>query len=1138
MEPSALFRNASTSRNELFAKLKPCCVAISKVVLRPPDQLVAAGSSAHLLQLTDQLCGILSDQIKHNAAALDPKMAEYVFFPLSYIFKEKDKYAARVLENCIRCLGMLVQHGWRSAVSTEMAQQLLMLLTFLIAGVPGKDKGPPPPEETALESYRTLAILIRTACLSPLVSESLVDAAGPPSLAHAVTVILEGVTDGTTVDIQLAALDALGALFITMKDRAALASFLPGTVSALSKLLSPPSSMKTQRRILIRGLDVLRGVLTKLLGDIHNRDALRQLEGLRSAKAKEEDAQVKEEPPRLLSASWLKASVSQIKVALALVLKLRSHGAEDVRGAIEKLCLSLLDECHTSLADCAVFLVESAIITWKDDPEPQGPRFDRLQLDLSGVSQNSVLPATLEINTTLQDLAMIYPELQDTTKAVVYNWVTSLPRVMQASEESLKQQSIRSLSKGYRLAKAMQIDSSTLHAGLSSALRDSVVALTAAPSQKDSMSEVDTAEDDTTGLMALAKQDTQAPTFKPAILSHGSQKTTREALLELVANIGPPSQQAQLASGMLDCARDSEGIDQIAQYWLSFELSKAALSNCSELDAFIDFSAADTADGPEEIFNELYSFSVSVLVSHSDSNEVDWRLEATALEVTSFAASRSGESFRPELIDVLYPTATFLGSQVPQLRARAVATLNGLASSCGYQSVSELIIDNADYMVNSVSLRLNTFDITPASTQVLRMMIQLTGPRLIPFLDDVVASIFAALDNYHGYPAFVERLFSVLSEVVNQGVKSDVLLLESNKAGTVDHRKRSRQTITVNEIESDILERREQKRRRRLEEENDDVEEIATGHPKEPWKSEAAELLKKKQEELDGTGADGESDSGQEVEKAKPPPTPTYALLTKVANLTQHYLTSPSPTLRKSLLDLLTTASTAMAADEDSFLPLVNSLWPVLITRLRDAEPYVVAAACRAIAAVAGGAGDFLASRVKTEWWGNLGPWCRRAKAEAQASARGTGRSGGKSHGASKAGVSYLNLATTTDIVLPHHRSGSSSAIESRKPAVSGGLGRFAQAALVWEAAVELLAALALHVRLEDDVFDQLLELLGDELEKKGQVREALEAVNADAVWLALYERGAAVPEFSLPAMDGVAFARVDPVLQAVGSKA
>ena len=61
--------------------------------------------------------------------------------------------------------------------------------------------------------------------------------------------------------------------------------------------------------------------------------------------------------------------------------------------------------------------------------------------------------------------------------------------------------------------------------------------------------------------------------------------------------------------------------------------------------------------------------------------------------------------------------------------------------------------------------------------------------------------------------------------------------------------------------------------------------------------------------------------------------------------LTQHYLTSPTPTLRKSLLDLVGTVSPALAGDENAFLPLVNTLWPVVVSRLYDGEGYVVVAA-------------------------------------------------------------------------------------------------------------------------------------------------------------------------------------------------
>ncbi len=129
---------------------------------------------------------------------------------------------------------------------------------------------------------------------------------------------------------------------------------------------------------------------------------------------------------------------------------------------------------------------------------------------------------------------------------------------------------------------------------------------------------------------------------------------------------------------------------------------------------------------------------------------MDRRLKAIALEVTAFAPVVFRPEFRPELIDVLYRIDISRVTR-PSATEPRDHHLNILAASCGYSSVSDSIVDNADYMVNSVSLRLNTLDISPASTKVLTMLIHLTGPKLIPFLDDVVKAIFAALDNYHGY---------------------------------------------------------------------------------------------------------------------------------------------------------------------------------------------------------------------------------------------------------------------------------------------------------------------------------------------------------------------------------------------------
>ncbi len=406
-------------------------------------------------------------------------------------------------------------------------------------------------------------------------------------------------------------------------------------------------------------------------------------------------------------------------------------------------------------------LVESAIIA-SNSEEPQATDLGQLDTSIS-------LQGMTRTSTTLRDLSDIYPELDDTVKSTVYNWITSLPRAMQSSDESVKQHAVRNVQKGIQLVRGSRIKSSTLEDSLGTALKDSIVALVLG-SKAAKVTSDDGLDEALSGSSALAIPERQLQDFRPVLMAQESQKRVRSDIRALIANFGSQSQQTILADQMLSYVRDSEGVDQISAYWLSFELLKAASSSAAEFESFVDFAAlTDGKDETEAAFQELYSFSVSTLAARSAGDEADWRLEALALEVAAFAASRMRESFRPELIDVLYPVATFLGSEHGQLRSHAITTLNSIAAYCGYGSVSELIVNNADYMVNSVSLRLNTFDISPASTKVLRMMVALTGPRLIPYLDDVVAAIFAALDNYHGYPLFVEGLFSVLSEVVTPG---------------------------------------------------------------------------------------------------------------------------------------------------------------------------------------------------------------------------------------------------------------------------------------------------------------------------------------------------------------------------------
>ncbi|KAH7326379.1 armadillo-type protein [Stachybotrys elegans] len=1044
-------------RNALFLRLKPCCVGISQLAIK---EAASPKAAQELIHLTGQLLQILEVQVERDPSVLDEKLAEYVFFPLYYIFRQIDQYPARLVETCVKTLTILIQHGWGSKLTAKLVQQILNLLVYILNGVPGSDRKDKLAEETELEALRAFKVLFKTASSSTVAASGLSDPENIPALGHGITVILEEVLNGSTPEAQVEALQCIIELYGALRDQEALASFLPGVASSLTKLLSTPARHK---KIVIKdALETTRLVLTRVLSDMRTRSVLAS----KDAAAEEPDDN------KILSSAWLKATAAQLKLALSTMMKLRTSDEPEVQEALERLCIALLDECHHTLSNCASFLVETAMV-----------------LD-SGVSRISLT------HTSLSDLVSIYPELAETVKTVLYNWVSGLPHAMQTSDEAVKQHAIKNLSKGIQLLRNLGIDSPTLNESLQTSLRDSILALiTESKNPQDGY--IPQFHMLTDGSQEVT--DLQEGQYQSILLPQGSQLRVRSGLLGLIQTIAASSQGSNIASAMLEFTRESASESQIAAFWLCFEVVKSSFASAAEEGSLLDLSAFSGADDANDaVFRDLYAFSVEVLDLHTDIEPADWRLEAIALEVTAYAAQRSGVAFRPELIDVLFPITSFLGSENLHLQNHAIVTLNSLSKSCQYQNVSELLVDNVDYMVNSVSLRLNSLDISPASTQVLRMMIRLAGPRLIPFLDDVVESIFAALENYHGYPTFVENLFSVLKETVEQGVRSDQLLLKGQEEHKADHRKK----LPKDEAFRSLMEFLDKQDARREQDAADDIKaELSRGHPDKPWKESEAD-----------DKPEGEDDQTAPKEGEKPPNSPTYRLLERISSLSQYYLTSPIPELRRTLLELVSTASTALSADEDAFLPLVNAIWPVIITRLRDPEAYIAIEACSTLSHLCAASGDFISSRFKTEWWDGLGKWCRGVKRQAAGSSSAS-RLRSARPGIEDSGQKVLipiRSASGLEVMAP----------SAKEPSSSGALGQHASSHRLWEAVAQMLTSIVSFVRLDEEMFDEILELLAEVMEGKPEVKDALEAINADAVWLVRYERGL-VEKLPTPTVDG-----------------
>jgi hypothetical protein len=520
-----------------------------------------------------------------------------------------------------------------------------------------------------------------------------------------------------------------------------------------------------------------------------------------------------------------------------------------------------------------------------------------------------------------------------------------------------------------------------------------------------------------------------------------------------------------MASEMLEYARSASGPSLLSSFWLSSQILRYASSKNQDFDEFFE-SSLTLSDDQDVAGQGLFSYSLSVL-RNEDEAVSDWRMQAIALEVIADTAQYFKQDFRTELVDILYPVAQLLGSPNASLREHAITCLNIISTACGYANASEMIVKNADYMVNAISLRLDTFDISPQAPQVLVMMIRLVGPSLLLYLDDVVGSIFAALDNFHGYHRLVEALFTVLGEIVSVGSESNQLQITNGPS--LFHRKTTPRYPSVEDIANIISEKPSREEETPLAKER---------VPHAPWKS-AKELLNEAE-----APPDEEDEEMASTEITKAPPTKTYTMLQSIARLSQHYLTNASPVLRAKLLGLISTSSIALYEDEDSFLPLVNDIWPVVIKRLYDDESFVVIAAANAVAEICRSAGDFLSTRISVEW------------------------------------VELVKLAKQSKASFASEKRG------------KGGRGSYSQASQVWEAMIGLLTAVVGYVRIDDRMFDDVLEIFGDLVWQRENIKAASDVVNSDAVWLILQNLGKN-KRLDTPTMEGFTFTRIDTTLSA-----
>ncbi|WAR14791.1 TTI1-like protein [Mya arenaria] len=110
-----------------------------------------------------------------------------------------------------------------------------------------------------------------------------------------------------------------------------------------------------------------------------------------------------------------------------------------------------------------------------------------------------------------------------------------------------------------------------------------------------------------------------------------------------------------------------------------------------------------------------------------------------------------------------------LGDETAYISNTAFIALWDICHACRYRSIDELIRENADYLMNSISLRLRHLDRNRRCPLVLKVMLQYSSAELLPLIDDTVQEILDSLDDNYAEEAAL--FMGVLNELAKAVVR-------------------------------------------------------------------------------------------------------------------------------------------------------------------------------------------------------------------------------------------------------------------------------------------------------------------------------------------------------------------------------
>ncbi|KTW28686.1 uncharacterized protein T551_02536 [Pneumocystis jirovecii RU7] len=913
-------------RGTAFAELRPICVCLSSVWTG------AEVNSKKVWEALEELEKVLE---RHQKAGnmLGSGIADYIFMPLGYLWRQQRELSDRVKSGLVGCTGLLIETGWRTELTEKVVKELCVLLTGFVRAENAEMRDMP--EDIRIKGIEALERLFW--------SEQ-------RRREEAVGVGKKGEADGGRERVsevleysateQVCGCDVCGIVWDSAGEGVSEAFFARDYVVCLQTSGKGAAEEQPGGGAVNGVKGATEGTQEGVSGD-QRRDQSEKagveedVRKIGSFSALQSPVEAKEMPVKalgaaegvldgsvaVLSSEWLLNTREHMYMVCTVLMKLKTHFNQRVRQQVLEFSFRVAGSCFKTLNNC----VKQSLLTI---------------LFLAGDMEAAVQDVSVSRFFELAVCQSHEPEFWNLIDLLLKEHLDTWPEVCLLPDEDAKRRHLVAVMHIVSLLLKERLEISFISDFLIHGISDSLcfAANTKVSRNTDLIQPVSHlyAQDpfDNDGLsgqtfpvfhfvniesnltfLALEKIFTLFGKYSSVEFLNYLLYKIKASLCESRANV--------LKWVFLCSLRDvMEHYDSYIQYNDNQDLKVNMEDICMDI-------YTDSSNYISDFSSSLYDDPIDCNISQSKVIRI-----CLDLEIVSLVAKKLGKGFRTEFVDCLYPIVYLLGSPYENITKHARICLNNLAMYCEYNSVQDLLIGNVDYLINAINLKLNTFDVMPTGPSILVILLRLIGSSIVPYLEDIVDSVFVVLDNYHGYSKLVSVFFSFLNEVIQ--VNSNSIKPSISNVVKEDDIHNTGPCLEVIHI----------------------VDKIHSLYHKNT---------------VDGIEAVSKSSSHSLEKLSNNINKVTLKIIQKISNKSQVFLNHQSSNIRNGLLKMLSTSIPFLSLDEKSFLPFVNDIWPLVIAQLNlDEMTSVILSALDVIALLCVYAKDFMTSRLSKHGIKNL----------------------------------------------------------------------------------------------------------------------------------------------------------------------